>query len=548
MKKREFAPPLKQRVLSVPGSALRISRENYKEWDKLSMSHAIKAVVEEGMSIRRAALKYGIPKSTLGDRVSGRVLPGCTSGPPKVLTDREEDELVQFLLDCASIGYGKTRKDVMNLVDQFLVYREVNKPVSNGWWSSFSKRHPDVVLRQPASLSRARYLATNQSMLDNYFKILEEKITTLKLSDKPALIFNFDESGFPLNPKPPKTINRRGVKNPSVFTSTGKAQITVVGCVSASGVSIPPMVIWDRKTLSPELARGEVPGTIYGLSASGWMDMELFKIWFRRHFLNYAPAARPLLLLMDGHSSHYCLDTIKLASAEGVTLFVLPPNTTHLFQPLDKGIFGPLKVRWKEVCHHYMAANPGSVVTRFDFSQLFGEAWLSSMTIRNITSAFQTTGVFPLNKHAIKLPVSSPKHFQPKQLHNPLYTPAKSQHQPSESSTESLDEEDGYHAAKYKTTLSKFLDYPSPPPRRAGVSGETSARVLTSKENIEAMEEKKRKKAEEMEEKKRKAEERRLRKELKAKEKEKKKKKGPTMKKVFSIPKGIIYDFIIIAT
>ena len=31
------------------------------------------------------------------------------------------------------------------------------------------------------------------------------------------------------------------------------------------------MVIWDRKTLRPELTVGKVPGTIYGLSAKvGW--------------------------------------------------------------------------------------------------------------------------------------------------------------------------------------------------------------------------------------------------------------------------------------
>ena len=27
--------------------------------------------------------------------------------------------------------------------------------------------------------------------------------------------------------------------------------------------------LWDRKTLAPELAVGEVPGTIYGVSAKG---------------------------------------------------------------------------------------------------------------------------------------------------------------------------------------------------------------------------------------------------------------------------------------
>ena len=96
------------------------------------------------------------------------------------------------------------------------------------------------------------------------------------------------------------------------------------------------MVIWDRKHLPPELAVGEIPGTIYGLSTKGWIDQELFHLWCTQHFLRYAPIVRPLLLLMDGHSSHYSPSTIKTAAKEKVILFTLPPNTTHLTQPLDK--------------------------------------------------------------------------------------------------------------------------------------------------------------------------------------------------------------------
>ena len=87
--------------------------------------------------------------------------------------------------------------------------------------------------------------------------------------------------------------------------------------------------------MSPDMAIGEVPGTQYGFSDSGWMQAKLFDSWFRKHFMRYAPASRPLLLLLDGHSSHYCPDTINLAAENGIIIFTLPPNTTHLTQPLD---------------------------------------------------------------------------------------------------------------------------------------------------------------------------------------------------------------------
>ena len=43
------------------------------------------------------------------------------------------------------------------------------------------------------------------------------------------------------------------------------------------------------------------------------MDQELFRHWLKDHFLKYAVPSRPLLLLMDGHSSHYEPSSVELA-------------------------------------------------------------------------------------------------------------------------------------------------------------------------------------------------------------------------------------------
>lgn len=86
-------------------------------------------------------------------------------------------------------------------------------------------------------------------------------------------------------------------------------------------------------------------------------------MWFDRHFLRYAPATRPILLFLDGHSSHFCPEALKLAQQEEIIMLALPPNTTHLTQPLDKGVFGPLKLQWRQVIHDFRVCHPGQVVT-----------------------------------------------------------------------------------------------------------------------------------------------------------------------------------------
>ena len=140
--------------------------------------------------------------------------------------------------------------------------------------------------------------------------MLEETIHKNGLTNRPAQIFNCNETGLPLTHKPLKVFVHVGQKHPYAVTSNEKAQITVLACRSAAGYCIPPMVVFDRNSLRPEMMIGEVPGTFYGLLESGWINTELFEEWLMNHFLLYAPPARALLLLLDGHTSHYQLEVL----------------------------------------------------------------------------------------------------------------------------------------------------------------------------------------------------------------------------------------------
>ena len=200
-----------------------------------------------------------------------------------------------------------------------------------------------------------------------------------------------------MNASVSKVVVKKGAKHSRSVTSGDKSQITVLAACNAAGFVLPPFVVFDRKALKPELCEGEVSGTMYGFSDSGWINSELFELWLMHHFLPHATAARPLLLLLDGHSSHYNPAVIRKAAEEKIIIFCLPPHSSHETQPLDKGPFGPLKCRWKEVCHKFICDNPGKVVTRFTFSKLFNEAWTKAMTISNISAGFQCTGIYPLN-------------------------------------------------------------------------------------------------------------------------------------------------------
>ncbi len=255
-------------------------------------------------------------------------------------------------------------------------------------------------MRVPAPLSNARALATDPEVIAKYFDLLEETLIQPNLLNKPCQIYNMDETRLPLDAKELKCIYKKGERHPVARNSGDKSQITVVACVSASGTCMPPLVIINRKTLPAYFSNGEVPGTRYGLSTRGWIDQGLFHDWFCLHFLRYIPADRPVLLLMDGHSSHFNPNTIRLAAEQGVVIFVLPPNSTHILQPLDKGTFGPLKIYWRQECHKFMSENPGQIISKYSFSHVFSQAWDRCMTPRNLRAGFKVTGIYPFNNNA----------------------------------------------------------------------------------------------------------------------------------------------------
>jgi len=89
-----------------------------KIWSDESMKAALEAVAA-GQSMSEAAREHGIPKTTLHDRVSGKVIHSVKPGPRPYLSPKEKGNLGLFLKQCAKLGYGKTRKDVLGLVASF---------------------------------------------------------------------------------------------------------------------------------------------------------------------------------------------------------------------------------------------------------------------------------------------------------------------------------------------------------------------------------------------------------------------------------------------
>ncbi|CUS22690.1 LAQU0S06e03818g1_1 [Lachancea quebecensis] len=267
------------------------------------------------------------------------------------------------------------------------------------------------------------------------------------LSTTPAeLIFNADEIGFA------HTINSTNKHSRYVsFTSSQKKHskgiiykakesesntktlTTVTACVSAAGKIVPPMVTASSSiaklktechTFNPRfetLARSKLhPGvgenTLLLFTSNGWNNSKAFFEyikWFDSHteHLTYDPEGnvpqKQRVLIIDNHYSHYCKSVLDYVAARKIVLLLLPPNTTHVLQPLDVGVFSCLKKKVRtlatEWCPHPSAGTDGKPrYGHFDILCNFMNALNHTLSFDfeqvKISQAFSTAGIYPPEK------------------------------------------------------------------------------------------------------------------------------------------------------
>ena len=112
---------------------------------------------------------------------------------------------------------------------------------------------------------------------------------------------------------------------------------------------------------------------LYSVSDSGWMEHSNFLQWFSKMYIPAVKHIAPLVLFFDGQHSHIILELLKVARSNNIHLVCLPPHITHLIQPLDVSVFGPIKSEWRKILKMYQIQTHASIITKEDFPSLLAE-------------------------------------------------------------------------------------------------------------------------------------------------------------------------------
>ena len=83
-----------------------------------------------------------------------------------------------------------------------------------------------------------------------------------------------------------------------------------------------------------------------------------------------------------------------------ILLYGLPPNTTHLLQPLDVAVLKPLKTAWRTAVNDWQRNNPSSSLLLPDFAPMFIPLYCKAVKEQSVVNGFRACCLMPLDDGA----------------------------------------------------------------------------------------------------------------------------------------------------
>lgn len=116
-------------------------RHKYRQYNQDTVKKAVEAVVRKELSLNKASKLYGIPRTTIQDKVKGLVPVEARSGPKTNLTMAEEDNVVSWATHMNEIGCGQTKRKLQLVVKKILDQDGRKTQFANNlrgrdWWLS----------------------------------------------------------------------------------------------------------------------------------------------------------------------------------------------------------------------------------------------------------------------------------------------------------------------------------------------------------------------------------------------------------------------------
>lgn len=316
--------------------------------------------------------------------------------PEKFLTANDDQRLANWALQMQASGFRLTRDTLCQsaalMIKNHNKVKRFRTPVCQMLWcQTFLKQYAYVRL-----FTNADHIEWKAS---EWFAMVRSHLTERNIGADVLLdanrVFCFAEIAFALQLKAGggAVLEKKGEHR---VRNADCDEVTAILGGNAAGTLTPPMVLFDRLRM-PKLEndhRMPPPAWAIATTDTGWMTattlydylVDTFHPWLlNRHI------ALPVIVFVDGHSTHVTHVLSEFCDRGQIVLLGLPATETNAIQPLDLCVLGPLMSAWRDT----LAIAPNNVIAPGDFC-----ATLADVIDRNVGRelfeyAFKVCGVFP---------------------------------------------------------------------------------------------------------------------------------------------------------
>ena len=180
--------------------------------------------------------------------------------------------------------------------------------------------------------------------------------------------------------------------------------VSAVEYICADSTKIEPLIIFKGQNIIQSWIPQEVLNKWhFSTNTKGWISNLHGLEWLKRVFeptTREKAQGQQQLLICNGHNSHISGSFISHYIQNRISLLILPLHTSHVLQPLNVAIFGPLK---KHLTTALSPFNEGQLlrITKAEWIEAYIAARERAFSELNIFSAWRGAGLVPLQPQTV---------------------------------------------------------------------------------------------------------------------------------------------------
>ncbi|KAK6221470.1 transposase [Colletotrichum tabaci] len=276
------------------------------QYTEYEINQAIEAV-GKGMSLRKASIEYGIPKTTLRDRLHGTQPREIAFEDYQRLSIDQEAKLAEWVRIQHALGLAPIHQQVKVFAERILHAMGDTDPLGKQWIQGFKRRNPSIKVQRSRPIDSRRINGASTEVIRDWFNLLA--IPEVK-SIKPSNRYNMDETGI-LEGQGSNglVLGMFEMKSVRKKQPGSRAWVSIIECISALGHALDPLIIYKGKTVQQQwfpLDLGPYKRWQFTATENGWTTDDTAVEWLQKVFI---PQTLPQgkeearLLVADGHGT-----------------------------------------------------------------------------------------------------------------------------------------------------------------------------------------------------------------------------------------------------